>query len=110
MSQGMHCVNCVKKFLARLKYASPHRFRAVRAIHDAPEPLRASFMSNGDVNERVTSLMNEKPTRSLIKDGPSLKDFLASSTIDVTPNEEFVPYVQDIRGGNQKGFRYMSVV
>lgn len=102
MSQGMHCVNCVKKFLARLKYASPHRFRAVRAIHDAPEPLRASFMSNGDVNERVTSLMNEKPTRSLIKDGPSLKDFLASSTIDVTPNEEFVPYVQDIRGGNQK--------
>ncbi|RLU23079.1 hypothetical protein DMN91_005357 [Ooceraea biroi] len=41
--------------------------------------------------------------RNSIKDAPSLKDFLASSiAVDVTPSEEAIPYVQDIRGENQK--------
>lgn len=39
-----------------------------------------------------------------MKDGPSLRDFIEPSIIDI-PTEESIPYVQDIRGGNQKGFR-----
>jgi len=38
-----------------------------------------------------------------MKDGPSLKDFLSPSIIDV-PIEEPIPYVQNISGKNQKGF------
>jgi len=48
--------------------------------------------------------MDQKPMRSLIKDGPSLRDFLASPATDVGTNEDPVPYMQDVRGENQKGF------
>jgi hypothetical protein len=48
--------------------------------------------------------MDRKPMRSLIKDGPSLREFLAPPVIDVSSSEDPVPYTRDIRGENQKGF------
>jgi len=99
----MHCGNCVRNFIMRLKHLNPNRFRSIRTIHDASDTLRACPTINRiDVNERIS--MDQKPVRSLIKDGPSLRDFLVSPATDVDTNEDPVPYMRDVRGENQKGF------
>lgn len=55
---------------------------------------------NADATERAAI---DKKTMRNIRDGPSLKDFLSPSVINI-PSEKPVPYVQNIRGENQKGF------
>ncbi|KAH0947657.1 hypothetical protein HN011_010951 [Eciton burchellii] len=84
----------------RLKYVNPNRFRSIRTIHDATDtPHACSAINSIDINERIS--MDRKP-RSLIKDGPSLREFLAPPVIDVSSSEDPVPYTRDIRGENQK--------
>jgi len=55
---------------------------------------------NADTTERAAV---DKKSMWSIRDGPSLKDFLSPSVIDIS-SEKPVPYVQNIRGENQKGF------
>jgi len=61
-------------------------------------PLHASA-ANASATEQA---VDQKPMRN-IRDGPSLKDFLTPSVIDI-PREEPIPYVPDICGKDQKGF------
>ncbi|XP_071561360.1 CDK5RAP1-like protein [Temnothorax nylanderi] len=97
MSRGMYYRNCFRKYLLQRKYADPQRLRACRAIHGTiPVPSHASAI-NADATERA---VDQKPVKN-IRDGPSLRDFLSPSVIDI-PSEKPVPYLQDIRGENQK--------
>lgn len=54
------------------------------------------------VSATNATVVGQKPMRN-IRDGPSLKDFLTPSVIDI-PSEEPIPYVPDICGKDQKGF------
>lgn len=62
-------------------------------------PLHASVTNAGAPKQAV---VGQKPMRN-IRDGPSLKDFLTPSVIDI-PSETPIPYVPDICGKDQKGF------
>lgn len=95
MSRGMYYRNCLKKYLIQRKYTDPQRLRACRAIHGT---IPVSSQIGASATERV---VDQKPLRN-IRDGPSLRDFLIPSVIDV-PSENPIPYVQNIRSENQKG-------
>ena len=100
MSRGICYRNCLRKYLICRKYTDSHRTRACREIHGTiPMPSHVSAI-NADTTERA--IVDKKPMRN-IRNGPSLKDFLSSSIIDI-PSEKPVPYVQNIHGKNQKGF------
>jgi len=100
MSGRMCYRNYLRKYLIQWKYTDFHRLRACRAIHETiPMPSHASAI-NADATERAA--IDQKSMRNM-KDGPSLKDFLSPSVIDI-PTEESIPYVQNISGKNQKGF------
>lgn len=99
MSRGMYYRNCLRRYLTQRKYGDSGWLRACRAFHGTiPVPSHASAINAG----ATEGVADQKPMRN-IRDGPSLKDFLSPSVIDI-PRETFVPYVQDIRGENQKGF------
>lgn len=95
MSRGMYYRNCLRRYLIQRK-CTDSRVRTCRAIHRTI-PVSSSAINAG-ATERVA--LDEKPGRN-IRDGPSLKDFLSPSVVDI-PSEKPVPYVQDIRGENQK--------
>jgi len=100
MSGGMCYKNYLRKYLIQWKYTDSHRLRACRAIHETiPMPSHVSAINAG-ANERTA--IDQKPMRNM-KNGPSLKDFLSPSVIDI-PTEESIPYVQNVSGKNQKGF------
>lgn len=67
-------------------------------IHGTNPRLLHASMVNANTAEHT--IIDQKPIRN-IKDGPSLRDFLNPSIIDI-PDEEPVPYVQNIHGNNQK--------
>lgn len=81
------------------KYTNSYCPRMRPAIHGTSVSLHSSVI---DTNANKEAFVKQGPMRH-IKDGPSLRDFVESSIVDI-PNEESVPYVQDIRGENQKGF------
>lgn len=104
MSRGMYYRNCLRKYLTQWKYTDSQRLRACRMIHGTvPVPLHRSAINAG-VTER--DIGDQKPVRN-IKDGPSLRNFLSPPVILDIPSEKPVPYIQDIRGENQKGFLFL---
>ncbi|XP_012524046.2 CDK5RAP1-like protein [Monomorium pharaonis] len=98
MSRGIYYRNCLRKYLLQQKCANLHRLRNCRMIHETIPMLSHVSVFNANVTEQTA--INQKPTRN-IRDGPSLKDFLSSSIINI-PSEEPVPYIQSIRSDNQK--------
>lgn len=99
MSRGIYYGSCIRKHFMLQKHANSHFPRMKRAIHGTSVLLHASAI---DTNANNEAYVKQGSVRS-VKAGPSLRDFLGSSTIDI-PKEEPVPYLQDIRlGENQKG-------
>lgn len=101
MSRGIYYGNRVRKYFILQKYTNSHCLRIRHAIHGTSVSSHASAI---DTNANNEASVKRGPMKS-VRDGPSLRDFLGSSIIDI-PREEPVPYVQDIRGENQKGFSY----
>lgn len=99
MSRGIHYGNCVRKYFMLQKYTNSHCLRMRRGVYGTSA---FSHESTIDTNANKEAFVKQGPIRN-IKGGPSLRDFLGPSIVDI-PNEEPVPYVQDIRGENQKGF------
>lgn len=93
MSRGIHYGKYVGKYFMLQKYTNSYCPWIRRAIHGTSVSL---------IDTNKEALVKQGPMRN-IKDGPSLRDFVESSVVDI-PNEESIPYVQDIRGENQKGF------
>ncbi|KAL0104775.1 hypothetical protein PUN28_016425 [Cardiocondyla obscurior] len=91
----MYYGNCFKRYLIQWKCTDPQRFLICRAIHGTI-PRRASAINAGATEQ----IIERKPVRN-IQDGPSLKDFLSPSIVDI-PSEEPIPYIRDISGKNQK--------
>lgn len=79
------------------KYANSHFPRMRQAIYGTSALLHVSAI---DMNANKEAYAKQGSMRN-VKDGPSLRNFLDSSIIDI-PKEEPVPYLQDIRGENQK--------
>lgn len=96
----VHCGRFFKKYFTQQNYTKSQCFLMCRAIHETLVFSHASVI-NANVTERVST----RPTRN-VRDGPSLKDFLGSSIIDIS-NEKSIPYIPDICGENQKGFSDM---
>ncbi|XP_011255399.1 CDK5RAP1-like protein [Camponotus floridanus] len=93
MSRGIHYGKYIGKYFMLQKYTNSYCPWMRRAIH-------GTSVSLIDTNANKEALVKLGSMRN-IKDGPSLRDFVESSIVDI-PNEESVPYVQDIRGENQK--------
>lgn len=91
MSRGIHYGKYVGKYFMLQKYTNSYCPWIRRAIHGTSVSL---------IDTNKEALVKQGPMRN-IKDGPSLRDFVESSVVDI-PNEESIPYVQDIRGENQK--------
>ncbi|KAL6260100.1 hypothetical protein P5V15_007639 [Pogonomyrmex californicus] len=96
MSKGMWYRN-LRNCLMQRRWTDPQWLQGCRAIHRTVSmPWHTSV-----INARSTEpVIDQKPVRN-IRDGPSLRDFLSPSVIDI-PNEESVPYLQDVHGKNQK--------
>ncbi|XP_011633810.1 CDK5RAP1-like protein [Pogonomyrmex barbatus] len=96
MSKGMWYRN-LRNCLMQRRWIDPQWLQGCRAIHRTISvPWHTSV-----INARSTEpVIDQKPVRN-IRDGPSLRDFLSPSVIDI-PNEESVPYLQDVHGKNQK--------
>lgn len=62
------------------------------------------FLYTATINTNATeeTSVDQAPTRNLIKDGPSLRNFIKPLNINI-PIEKPIPYVQNICGDNQKG-------
>lgn len=101
MSRGIHYGKYIRRYFILQKYTNFHCLWIRRAIHRTSVSLHSSVI---DTNANKEAFVKQRPIRD-IRDGPSLRDFVESSIIDI-PNEESVPYIQDIRGENQKGFLY----
>lgn len=95
----VHFGKCFKKYFTQQKYIKFQNLQICRTIH---ETLVLSHASVIDASTTERASINHKPMRN-VRDGPSLKDFLGSSIIDLS-NEKSVPYIPDISGENQKGF------
>lgn len=93
----MHCGNCIRNFFRQQKYTNAYRHCIYRAMHKTSVLLHAAT-----INTNAAERASVGQTRSLIKDGLSLRDFIEPSSIDI-PTAEPIPYVQDIHGDNQKG-------
>nr|XP_012227117.1 PREDICTED: CDK5RAP1-like protein [Linepithema humile] len=93
----VHYGKYFKKYFTQQNYTKSQYLRMCRAIHETLVLSHASVV-NTNAAERAST--NHKPLRN-VRDGPSLKDFLGSSIIDM-PNEKSVPYIPDICGENQK--------
>lgn len=100
MSRGIHYGKYVRKYFMLQKYTNSHRLWMRRAIHGTSVSSHSSAIDTNTNKEAC----KQRPIRD-IRDGPSLRDFIKPSVIDI-PNEDFVPYVQDICDENQKGFSY----
>lgn len=98
MLRGIYCGGYVRNFIVRRKCANSQHIRVCRAM------FRTSIVNT----DRTTT---DRKLTSSIRDGPSLKDFLAagvSSNVDI-PSQEPIPYLPDIRGESQKGYLNLTL-
>lgn len=99
MLRGIYYGKYVRKYFMLQTYTNSYCPWMRRAIHGTSVSSHSSAI---DTSVNKEAFVKQGSMRN-IRDGPSLRDFVESSIIDI-PKEESVPYVQDIRGENQKGF------
>ncbi|XP_011145175.1 CDK5RAP1-like protein [Harpegnathos saltator] len=104
MSRGLHYGNCFRNFVRQQNYMNTYYYyhRIYCGMHKISVPLHAAMIDDTNATENRASV-EQRRTRSLIRDSLSLKDFITPEPprIDISP-EESIPYVQDIRGEGQK--------